>query len=301
MEPRTDHETRLIWAIVISFIVCAGEIVGGILSNSLALLSDAGHVFTDIFALALSLIASYISRRPSNYRATYGHQRIGLLAALVNGCALVVISIFIFIEAYKRFSLPPQINTGTMLVVAIAGLAGNALMMWILGEGHGNLNIKSAWLHVVGDTLTSAGVIVAAVVIAFTGWYMVDPVVSILVGLVIIVGSWSVIKEVLWVFLELSPLGFHAEEISRMICAMENVKGVHDVHVWSIGHGIPALSAHVLVNDLRISQTDGVRKAIEEKLEGLGIKHTVLQMECAECQENSLYCQISPAEEDHHH
>jgi cobalt-zinc-cadmium efflux system protein len=300
-EHQRHYETRLGWSIGVTLVVFAGEIIGGILSNSLALLSDAGHVFTDIFALGLSLVALHIMRRPSNYRATYGYQRIGLLAALVNGCTLVLISVFIFIEAYKRFSIPPEVHAGAMFFVAVAGLLGNLVMMWILGKGHKNLNVKSAWLHVVGDTLTSVGVIIGAVVIRFTGWYLIDPIVSIIVGIVIVAGSWPVIKEVLLVLLELSPLGLHAEEISKMLCSMENVLGVHDVHVWSIGHGIPAFSAHVLVHDVKISETDGVRKEIEERLSILGIKHTVLQMECAECQENGLYCQIAPAGEEGHH
>ena len=301
MHEEHRYQKRLGWAIAVTLIVCAGEIVGGLLSNSLALLSDAGHVFTDVFALGLSLAALRIAERPPNYRATYGYQRIGLLAALANGCSLVLISIFIFIEAYSRLQAPPQINSGTMLIVAVAGLAGNIVMIRILGHDHGNLNIKSAWLHVVGDALTSVGVIIAAVVIKYTGWYLIDPIVSTLVGIVIIVGSWGVIKESLWVFLELSPLGLHAEEISRTICGMKNVQGVHDVHVWSIGHGVPAFSAHVLVSDRRVSETDSIRKEVEEMLEGLGIKHTVLQMECAECAENALYCQISPTGEDFHH
>ncbi|HTY26486.1 MAG TPA: cation diffusion facilitator family transporter [Desulfomonilaceae bacterium] len=295
------YEKRLGWAIGVTLIVCAGEIVGGLLSNSLALLSDAGHVFTDVFALGLSLIALRIAERPSNYRATYGYQRIGLLAALANGCSLVLISIFIFIEAYRRFFVPAEINPGMMLVVAVAGLVGNIVMIRILGHDRSNLNMKSAWLHVVGDALTSVGVIVAAVVIRLTGWYLIDPIISTAVGLVIIFGSWSVIKETLWVFLELSPLGFHAEEISKTICGMKNVQGVHDVHIWSIGHGVPAFSAHVLVSDRKVSETDSIRKEVEDMLEGLGIRHTVLQMECAECAENALYCQISPSEEDHHH
>jgi cobalt-zinc-cadmium efflux system protein len=296
-----SHEKRLIWSIVVTLIVFAGEIVGGFVSNSLALLSDAGHVFTDVFALVLSLIAALIMDRPSDFRATYGYQRIGLLAALINGCSLVGISIFIFIETYKRFSSPPEVNSGLMLIVAVAGLVGNLVMAWILGGGHKDLNVRSAWLHVIGDTLSSGGVIIAALIIRFTGWWIVDPLVSGIVGIIIIVGGFRVIKEALWVFLELSPLGFHADEISKAICGMENVMGVHDVHVWSIGHGIPAFSAHVLIGDRKISETDGIRRLIEEKLTSLGIKHTVLQMECAECDANGLYCQITGAEEPHHH
>jgi cobalt-zinc-cadmium efflux system protein len=294
-------ESRLIWAIVVTLIIFAGEVAGGIWSNSLALLSDAGHVLTDTFALAMSLIAAYIMRRPSNYRATYGYQRIGILAALANGCGLVLIAIFIFIEAYQRAYVPPQIDTGMMFLVAVAGLIGNLVMVWILGKSYTNLNIRSAWLHVIGDTLSSGGVIIAAIVIRYTGWYLIDPLTSAIVGVVIVIGGWRVIKQALWIILELSPLDLHAEEISKTLCGMENVLGVHDVHIWSIGHGIPAFSAHVLVNDVKISETDGIRKEIEEKLSALGIKHTVLQMECAECQAKGLYCQIAPDEEGHHH
>jgi cobalt-zinc-cadmium efflux system protein len=298
---KASHEKRLMWAIGVTFIVLVGEVAGGVISNSLALLSDAGHVLTDVFALGLSLIAVYIGKRPSDYRATYGYQRIGILAALINGSTLVVISVFIFLETYRRFFSPPEINSGVMLFVAGAGLVGNIVMARILGSGHTDLNIKSAWLHVLGDIITTAGVIVAGLLIRFTGWHLADPIASALVGIIIIVGGSRVIKEALWVFLELSPLGFHAEDISKMICGMENVLGVHDVHVWSIGHGVPAFSAHVLLNDRRISETDAIRKEIEDQLEHLGIRHTVLQMECAECQTNALYCQVGGAEESPHH
>lgn len=298
---KESHEKRLLLAIAVTVIVLVGEIVGGLISNSLALLSDAGHVLTDVFALGLSLIAVYIGKRPSDYRATYGYQRIGILAALINGSSLVIISVFIFIESYKRFFTPPEINSDVMLYVAAGGLVGNIIMARILGSGHTDLNIKSAWLHVIGDMITSAGVIVAGLLIKFTGWHLADPIASALVGVIIILGGTRVIKEALWIFLELSPLGYHAEDISKMICGLENVLGVHDVHVWSIGHGVPAFSAHVLLNDRRISETDVIRAEIEDRLSELGIKHTVLQMECAECQTNGLYCQVGGAGEIHHH
>ena len=297
---KASREKRLIWAIAVTIIVLLAEAAGGLAANSLALLSDAGHVLTDVFALALSLIAVYIGKRPSDYRATYGYQRIGILAALVNGSALVVISVFIFAETYKRIFSPPEINSNVMLLVAAGGLLGNIVMARLLKGGRGDLNIKSAWLHVLGDLFTSAGVIIAGIVIKFTGWRLADPIVSGLVGVVIILGGGRVIKEALWVFLELSPLGFHAEDVSKALCAMEHVLGVHDVHLWSIGHGVPAFSAHVLLNDRKISETDMIRREIEEKLSELGIKHTVLQMECAECQTNGFYCQIAAFEELEH-
>jgi cobalt-zinc-cadmium efflux system protein len=298
---RGSHEKRLAWTMIVTFIILGGEVVGGILSNSLALLSDAGHVLTDVFALGLSLIALIIGRRPSDHRATYGYQRIGILAALINGSSLIVISIFIFVETYRRLSTPPEIDSTVMLIIAVGGLVGNLLMAWILGSGHRDLNIKSAWLHVWGDIVTTIGVIAVALIIKFTGWTLADPIASGIVGLIIIFGGGRVVKEALWVFLELSPLGFHAEEISRMICGMQEVMGVHDIHVWAIGHGIPAFSAHVLINDRKVSETDAIRKAIEERLASLGIRHTVLQMECAECATNGLYCQLETTEEDHHH
>lgn len=298
---KKTNEQRLVWSIAVTIVILVGEIIGGIVSNSLALLSDAGHVLTDIFALAISLVAQLIMRRPSSHRATYGYQRIGILAALINGTTLVIISIFIFVESYHRFLAPPEIRSGIMLVVAGAGLLGNLVMVWILGEGHTDLNVKSAWLHVLGDVLTSVGVIIAGLFIKFWGWQLADPVASTIVGVIIIIGGVKVIKEALWIFLELSPVGFHAEEISQMICGMPGVLGVHDVHVWSIGHGIPAFSAHVLIPDRMVSETDTLREEIEHRLSDMGIRHTVLQMECAECQKNGLYCQLSGVEESHHH
>ncbi len=299
---KASREKRLIWAMVVTLIVLFAEVAGGIIANSHALLSDAGHVFTDVFALALSLIAVYIGKRPSDYRATYGYQRIGILAALINGSTLVVISVLIFVETYKRIFSQPEIDSNVMLLVAVGGLVGNNIMARLLSGDESDLNIKSAWLHVLGDLFTTAGVIIAAIVIKFTAWHLADPIVSGLVGIIIILGGGRVIKESLWIFLELSPLGFHAEDISKTICGMEHVLGVHDVHVWSIGHGVPAFSAHVLLNDRKISETDMIRREIEDKLSELGIRHTVLQMECAECQVNGLFCQIgAPDETDHHH
>ncbi|MBI4690992.1 MAG: cation transporter [Nitrospirae bacterium] len=283
---------RLLWSLTVTLLILIGEVIGGIISNSLALLSDAGHVLTDAFALGLSLTAALIMRRPSDYRATYGYQRIGLLAALINGVSLVVIAVFIFIEAYKRFLAPPEINSSLMLIVASAGLAGNLIMTSILSRGHKDLNIKSAWLHVLGDTISSAGVIIAGITIKFTGWVLVDPIASGFVGIIVIVGGTRVIKEAFWIFLELSPIGFHPEEISTLISEIPGITCVHDVHVWSIGHGIPAFSAHVQIPDRKISEADSIRKEIEHRLLHLGIKHSVIQIECAECGGNELYCRI---------
>ena len=286
-------QKRLFLSLLVTIIILIAEVVGGIMSHSLSLLSDAGHVLTDAFALGLSLVALLIMKRPSDHRATYGYQRIGLVAALINGISLVVIALFIFIEAYKRYYAPPEINTSVMLPIAIAGLAGNLIMAWILGHKHDDLNMKSAWLHVLGDTISSVGVIVAGLVIHYTGWVFADTIASGIVGIMIVVGGTRVVKETLWILLDLSPVGFHAEEFSAMISSLPEVRDVHDVHVWSIGHGIPAISCHVRVDDQKISEADAIRKDIEHKLLHEGIKHSVIQMECANCHCDDLYCKVT--------
>jgi cobalt-zinc-cadmium efflux system protein len=294
---------RLGWSLVVTLIIFIAEVIGGLLSHSLALLSDAGHMLTDAFALGLSLIALLIMRRPSDHKATYGYQRIGLLAALINGISLVVIAIFIFVEAYKRFHAPPEINSSVMLSVAAAGLLGNLVMAWILGHKHHDLNMKSAWLHVLGDTVSSAGVIIAGLIIMFTGWLLVDTIASAIVGCMIIVGGTRVIKEALWILLDLSPMGFHAEDLAKMIAEIPEVRNVHDVHIWSIGHGIPAFSAHVQVHDQKISEADAIRKEIEYMLSDQGIKHAVIQMECEDCCNNEIFCSVNTDSSHlgHHH
>jgi cobalt-zinc-cadmium efflux system protein len=289
---------RLGWSLALTLIIFIAEVIGGILSQSLSLLSDAGHVLTDAFALGLSLIALMIMQRPSDYKATYGYQRIGLLAALINGVSLVVIAIFIFIEAYKRFHAQPEINSSVMLLIAAAGLLGNLIMAWILGHKHHDLNMKSAWLHVLGDTVSSAGVIIAGLIIKFTGWMLADTIASGIVGGMIIIGGSRVIKEALWILLDLSPLGFHAEDLAKSIAGLPAVRNVHDVHIWSIGHGIPAFSGHVQIHDQKISEADAIRREIERLLSDQGIKHAVIQMECSDCCNNEIYCNVN-AENGH--
>jgi cobalt-zinc-cadmium efflux system protein len=291
-----NGEKRLILSLGITFLILVAEVVGGLMSNSLALLSDAGHVLTDAFALGLSVIASRISRRPSDYRATYGYQRVGLLAAVINGVSLLAISGFIFYEAYHRFVAPPHIDTFLMLGTAAFGLAGNVLMAFIIGHEHEDLNIKSAWLHVLGDTLSSVGVIVSGAIIYFTGWGYADPLASVIIGAVIISGGARVVKEAAVIFLEMSPAGLHAEEIAKKLCGMPDVMGVHDVHLWSVAHERVAFTAHIWVHDQKLSEVEAIRKRIEAFLSEMGIGHVIVQFECAECAENELYCQLHAGE-----
>jgi cobalt-zinc-cadmium efflux system protein len=287
-----DTQRRLSLTLGISLLILAAELVGGLISNSLALLSDAGHVFTDSFALGLSLIAALISRRPTDQRATFGYHRVGLLAAVINGVSLVGIAAFIFFEAYRRFLSPPVIDLSLMLPVAAAGLAANVLMAAILGRGHGDLNIKSAWLHIIGDTLASVGVIVSGVIIYFTGWVYADPVASVLIGGIIIFGGIRVAKEALLIFLDLVPSGYDVEKIAGELLEVPGVQGVHDVHIRGLTHGRVEFTAHVRVLDQNISEADEIRSAVQERLRRMGISHTVLQVECVECTEEGLYCRI---------
>ena len=285
-------EKRLTVTFGITILILVAEFIGGILSNSLALLSDAGHVLTDAFALGLSIIAAKISRKPSDYRATYGYQRVGLLAAVINGLSLLAIAGFIFFESYERFISPPSIDIPLMIVVAAFGLAGNVLMALIIGREHEDLNIRSAWLHVLGDTLSSIGVIVSGAIIYFTHWAYADPLASVAIGIIIVVGGVRVVKEALVIFLEMTPKGLHAEEIAKRICDMPEVLGVHDVHIWSVAHRKVAFTAHIWAHDMKLSELEHTRKEIETLLTGMGVGHMLFQFECAECQEGALYCQL---------
>lgn len=284
-------KNKLILSLFITFLVFIGEILGGILSNSLALFSDAGHVLTDGFALVLSLLALLIMHKPADFRATYGYQRLGLLAAIINGSILIVIAIFIFYESYKRFIKPPEIESNTMLIIAILGLAGNLLIAFILGHKHKDLNVRSAWLHILGDIISSLGVITAGLIIKFAGWRNADPIVSCFISIIIIISGSKVIKEALWIFLELSPTHLNVTDVSKKLLEVSGVKDVHDVHIWSIGYGIPAFSAHIRVDDQKLSSADCIRKEIDLRLGDMGIKHSVIQIEC-ECNNDNFYCRI---------
>jgi cobalt-zinc-cadmium efflux system protein len=298
-------DRRLFLSFALTLLIFLVEVIGGIVSRSLALLSDAGHMLTDVFALGLSMIAMRIGRKPSDRRATFGYQRIGLLAAVINAVSLVVIALFIFYESYYRFLSPPQIHTSTMLIIACIGLTGNILIALILGHSHKDLNIKSAWLHVVGDTLSSVGVIISGVIIYYTEWPYADPIASILIGLIILFGGIRIVNEALTIFLEMTPKGFDIEKIVRRIAGIPGVMGIHDVHLWSPSHRNVAFSAHIWVHDQKLSEVAGLRRTIEEELMAMDIRHIMLQFECAECETNGLYCQIHMEEnghdDSHHH
>lgn len=287
-----DAVARLGLTFSITLLILVAELAGGIISNSLALLSDAGHVFTDAFALGLSLLAARISSWPADPRATYGYHRVGLLAAIINGLSLLFIAVFIFYESYKRFISPPEIDLWVMLPVASAGFLANVLMVIILGHEHEDLNIKSAWLHVIGDTLASFGVIISGVVIFFTGWVYADPIAGLLIGIIIIIGGVRVVRDALGVFLDLVPKGFNIESIAEDIAGIKGVRGIHAIHLRSLSHKNVAFTAHIWVHDQKLSEIETIKNTIESRLHELGIGHIVLQFESGECEGEGIYCRV---------
>ena len=297
-----NDEKRLTITFFVTLIILGGELVGGYISNSLALLSDAGHMITDATAIALGLVAVRISRRPSNKNATFGYGRVGLLAALINGVSLLVIAIFIFYESYERFKSPPQIKLSVMLAIASMGLAGNLLMAFILGHNHEDLNIKGVWLHILGDTLSSVGVIISGIIIYFTGWTYADPIASVLIGGIIIWGGVRLVRDTISIFLNLTPKDFDVDLLVKKIIDMPEVIDVHHVRLWPVTHKNIAFSAHILVNDQTLAEVEDTKKRIEAMLRENGIDHSTLQIESSSktCDTN-LYCQIKGNEENHRH
>lgn len=276
---------RFILALIITSVVLVAEVIGGILSNSLALLSDAGHVFLDVFALALSYVALRVSELPADENHTFGFHRAKVLAALANSLLLFAMVFFIAREAWERWLNPRAINSGLMLGVAVVGLAANLIVAQALrAHDQDDLNTRSAFWHVLGDALASVGVIVGAIVIAVTGWYVVDPILSVLIALLILGGAWRIFRESLHILVEGSPAGISAREVAAAIGAVPGVRNVHDLHIWSVGPGYTSLSAHVVLDDRALAQTQTVMDAIKQGLQTrFGIEHTTVQFECNHC------------------
>jgi cobalt-zinc-cadmium efflux system protein len=242
------------------------ELVGGLLTGSLALLADAGHMAGDVFALALALFAGWLAARPATLQRSFGYHRAEILAALANGIALVAIALWIFLEAVQRLTDPPDILAGWVLVVALAGLAVNLAGALILaGERVRSLNVRAAFLHVLADLAATVGVITAALVVLATGWRQADAVVGIAIGLLILASSWTILRDSLSILLESAPAGIDAGEVGRRMAAADGVVEVHDLHIWTITSGFPALSAHVLVR--AGDDCHARRRELEELLE----------------------------------
>ena len=270
-------------AVVLSFTLAymVAEIIGGLITGSLALLADAAHMASDNVALGLALFAFWLSDKPATPNRSFGYKRGEILAALFNGVTIVAVSLWIFYEAFQRFRDPPEILGGWLLVVAVIGLVVNVAGALILTRSAGeNLNMQGALRHILADLLGSVGVIAAAMVILLTGWGYADPIISIFIGVLVLFSSWRLLRESVGILLEGSPPGMDANEVGNKMVAVEGVEEVHDLHVWEITSGFPALSAHVLVG--REEDCHQRRREIEGVLkDGFGIEHTTLQVDHA--------------------
>lgn len=255
------------------------ELVGGLYTNSLALLADAAHMLTDLAALGLSVFALKIASRPATHQKTYGYLRAEILAALANGIFLVLIGIYIFYEAYLRFMAPPLVKGIPMLIVAATGLAANLFTARLLYTRQGNnLNLRSAFLHVLGDALGSLGAVMAGIVMVMWRWYLADPVVSVLVGMLVMYSSWQLVRESVDVLLEGTPAHLNIADILKDIGSVGGVNSVHDLHVWSITSEMPAMSCHIIIgnNGDSPSVLSALSRIMNEKY---GIEHTTIQIE----------------------
>jgi len=278
----SSRSARALWAVLgLTIAYTVAELVGGLLTGSLALLADAGHMLSDSSSLAIALFAFWLARRPATPERSFGFRRAEILAALVNGVSLVAISIWIFVEAFRRLADPPEVLGGWMLAVAAGGLGVNLAAAALLGRGErDNLNLEAAFRHVLADLLGSLGAIAAAVVILTTGWIYADPLVGIVIGLLVLVSSWGVLRDSVSILLEATPRGLDSRAVERTIADSPGVVSVHDLHIWTITSGFPALSAHVLV--ARGDDCHDRRRELEMMLDrDFGIGHTTLQVDHA--------------------
>ncbi|MGB9071140.1 MAG: cation diffusion facilitator family transporter [Terriglobales bacterium] len=279
----TGRVLRISLAVTVLYILLL--VVAGIRAHSLALLSEAGHNLSDFLALLLSLAAVYLEGRPPSLTKTYGYRRAGVLAALVNSLSLIVVSFFIFYAAYQRVQYPEHVHAGVMIVVGAAGVVMNgviALLLWRTGR---DVNVRSAFLHEVGDTLSTAAVIAGGWVILWTGQYWIDAALSFGIGALILWSSFRIVGETLNILLEGTPRGMSVEAVETAMREIAGVRAVHDLHVWSIGSENHALSAHVNIADIPTSESDTILREINERLgHDFGIRHTTIQFEHAGCE-----------------
>jgi cobalt-zinc-cadmium efflux system protein len=262
------------------------EAIGGVLSGSLALLSDAGHMLTDLLALVLCLMAVSFSSLPATPEKTYGYHRLEILTALLNGTLLLLISAVLMFKAVQRALDPIPVRGGMMMTVALIGLIANLAGLMLLSRGHRSLNVRGARMHLIGDAFSSCGVLVTGVILWFTGWDVVDPIVAGLIAIVIVVGALRLIREAVDILLEATPAGIGLDEVSRAIAAVPGVVEVHDLHIWSITTGLHALSGHVRVSAEVHESTDEMLNRIKGTIrDRFGIVHTTVQIESPGYQE----------------
>ena len=283
---------KLVVASIATFIFVLLELAAGLFASSLALIGDALHNFTDTLALLLALFAVRLERRPATAAKSYGYQRAGVIAAFINAGTLVAFTIFIFFEAIQRLRVEHPVNALWMMITAAVAIVLNGAITWSLhAEGRTDLNIRSAVLHMLGDTVSSAGIIAAAILIRVTAMPFWDPLVSMLIGVMILWSSWGILREALNLLLEGTPAGIDPDAVTRSLAAIDGVYGVHHLHIWALGHSRAALSCHLMVGDIAVKTTGTLLDRVNQMLtDTYRIAHTTIQFEFANCDVDDPYC-----------
>lgn len=280
-EVREGNKKGLLIALIITTGIMLLEFFGGLITNSLALLSDSGHMLSDASSLFLSLVAFWFATRPASPKKTYGFYRFEILAALFNAVTLFVIAGFIVYEAFQRFFDPPTVASGTMMIIAGIGLLANLLSAWSLiskGDVKNNVNLRSAYLHVLGDALGSVGAIIAGVLMLLFEWYIADPIISVVVALLILKSAWGVLTTSIHILMEGTPITIDQKEVKATLEEIDGVIDVHDLHIWTITSGMDSLTCHILIKDDHDSQ-DILQQAIDKIRDKFKIEHTTIQIE----------------------
>lgn len=287
--------SRLALSLVLTLVFVFIEAIAGFLGNSLALLTDAAHNLTDVIALGLSWFAIRLTAQPASGRRTYGYHRAGILVALINSTTLVLISLGIFYEAYRRFMQPPEVQPGILIFVGLIAVIVNVVTALLVRKGsEQDLNIRSAFVHLVGDVISTLGAVTAGIFIYFSGANWLDPLVSVLIGFLILYNAWGILRDSLDILLEATPRDIDTSRLVRDVLQVEGVLDVHDLHIWSLTQNLRTMSAHILTADLPISSGASIQRQIHEILfHRYNIAHATLQLECADCLPVSLYCDMN--------
>lgn len=295
---------------MISFIIITSymviEAIGGFMTNSLALLSDAGHMLSDAISLGIALLAFTLGEKAANYSKTYGYKRFEILAAVLNGGTLIFISLYIFYEAIQRFQHPPEVASMGMLIIAAIGLLVNIIVAWIMmrgGDVEENLNMRGAYMHVISDMLGSIGAIIAALLIIFFGWGWADPLASVIVAALVLRSGYYITKSGLHVLMEGTPQNINLDDVIQTISNTKGIQSVHDLHVWSITSGLNALSCHAVVSgDMSITESEKLLHIIEHDLAHQNIHHMTIQLETSShSHDNTILCNAKADSSGHHH
>ena len=290
---QTTRRLSLSLFLTLAFVIL--EAGAGLFANSLALLTDAAHNLTDVIALGLTWFAVRITAQPANAQKTYGYHRAGILVALLNSTTLVLISLGIFYEAYRRFQSPPDVESGILIGVGLIAVVINLATALLVHRGsEHDLNLRSAFVHLMGDVLSTIGAVFAGVIIYFTNANWLDPVVSVFIGFLILYNAWGILRDAVDILLEATPRDVDIKHLVQDIAAVDGVLGIHDIHVWSLTQSLRTMSAHILTDDLHISAGGNIQRQISEILRHrYNIAHATLQLECVDCFPHSLYCDLN--------